>query len=275
MTDTKSQYFPACAVQMVVGSDKEENLVRARHLVRKAARRGARLVALPELFNWGGRGGEEWEASETVPGPTTAALSSMARELDVILVGGSLLERVGGESKVYNTSCVFDPSGEIVATYRKIHLFDIELAGRVAVRESDTRLAGEAHVVVESGGVRIGLALCYDLRFPELFRALVDDGAEIVCLPSAFTFATGSVHWDVLLRARAIENQVYVVAPDQCGRGASGILNFGNSMIVDPWGAVLARAAEGDGLAMADIDLAYLKKVRQNLPCLDHRTLRV
>ncbi len=271
---TKVQRFSAAALQLRASADKRENFKRADTLARDAARRGATLIALPELFFWGGSREDEHVMAEPIPGPTTDALSELARDLEVVLVGGSILEAVDGEDKVYNTACVFDTAGELIARYRKVHLFDVDISGRVAVRESDTRLAGDEAVVVETDVARIGLAVCYDLRFPELFRKLVDDGAEVVCMPSAFTFATGAAHWDVLVRSRAIENQIYVVAPNQYGRGGSGIHNFGNSMIVDPWGTVLARAADNHGLALADLDLGYVKKVRQEIPCLDHRTLR-
>jgi len=266
--------FTAAAIQLHVDSDKEGNFARADSLVREAARRGARLVALPELFFWGGAHEAELDAAEPIPGPTTNALGALARELGVFLVGGSILERVEGVTKVYNTCVAFDPAGAAIATYRKVHLFDVDISDRVSIRESTNRAAGAETVVATCDLTTIGLSICYDLRFPELFRRLVDARATVICMPSAFTFATGAVHWEPLLRARAIENQVYLIAPNQHGRGASGGLNYGNSMIVDPWGTVLARAAEGDGVIFADIDLNYLERVRREIPCLDHRVLR-
>lgn len=259
---------------MHVGSDKRANLERATELVRDAASRGAQLVALPELFFWGGPVAREVEEAEAIPGPTTAALSSLAAELGIHLVAGSILERVEGQEKVFNTCIFFDPGGQLSECYRKIHLFDVDIGDEVSVRESRYRAGGRDPVVAACELAPLGLAVCYDLRFPELFRQLVDAGAEVVCMPSAFTFATGSAHWETLVRARAIENQVYMIAPDQVGRGASGILNYGSSMIVDPWGVVLARAGDGDGVITAEIDLAYLRRARRELPCLDHRVLR-
>lgn len=266
--------FIAAAIQLCVGSDKGVNLATAEELVCTAARRGARLIALPELFFWGGGRDAELSAAESIPGPTTTALSGLARELGVYLVGGSILEKVDGLDKVYNSCATFDPSGAMIATYRKVHLFDVEIGDRVAVRESATRAAGAEPVIVSCDFATLGLAICYDLRFPELFRRLVDQRATVVCMPSAFTFTTGAAHWEPLLRARAIENQVYVIAPNQHGRGASGVLNYGHSMIVDPWGTVLASAGDGDGVILADIDLNYLERVRREIPCLDHRLLR-
>jgi len=270
----QSDSFTAAAVQFQVGGDKQANFEIVERLTRQAAARGARLVGLPELFYWGGPREQEAVAAEAVPGPTTRRLSDLARALGVYLVGGSILEKVDGDSRVYNTCCTFDPEGTMVALYRKVHLFDVDIGDRVAVRESDTRRAGDRAVVLPTDLGTIGLAVCYDLRFPELFRRLVDRDAVLVCMPSAFTLATGAVHWEPLLRARAIENQLYVVAPNQVGRGASGIANYGNSMIVDPWGTVLARAADGDGVVLADIDLGYLERVRREIPCLEHRVFR-
>ncbi len=259
---------------MRVGSDKRANLAVVDRLVREAAERGARMVALPELFFWGGRREDEFEAAESIPGPTCDTLATLASELGVYLIGGSILEKAPEGAKVYNTCALFEPSGELIDVYRKVHLFDVEIVDRVSVRESDTRRPGSDMTVVACDSVPVGLAVCYDLRFPELFRQLIDRDAALIFMPSAFTFATGAVHWEALVRARAIENQVYFIAPNQCGRGGSGVHNYGNSMIVDPWGTVLARAGEGDGIIMADVDLDYLKKVRQEIPCLDHRVLR-
>ncbi len=269
-----SNRFTVAAVQLRVGNDKSANLAVAERLVGEAAARGARLVSLPELFSWGGRREEEAAAAETIPGPTSDRVAELAAGLGIYLVAGSILERADGTTKAWNTCCVFDPSGKSIATYRKIHLFDVAIADRVAVRESDTRLAGDRVEVAICDRTEVGLAICYDLRFPELFRRLVDRDAKLICMPSAFTMATGAVHWESLVRARAIENQVYLIAPNQYGRGGSGVLNYGNSMIVDPWGTVLARCGDGDGVIFADIDLDYLTRVRQEIPCLEHRVLR-
>jgi predicted amidohydrolase len=268
-----SKRFLAAAVQLDVGPDKAANLAAVARLARGAAERGAALIVLPELFFWRGERGDERAVAEPIPGPTTERLAALAAELRVYLVGGSLLETAPEAAKVYNTSPVFDPDGALLATYRKVHLFDVDIAGHVSVRESDTRLAGAAPVVVSTALGRLGLSVCYDLRFPELYRKLSDAGAEIVCVPSAFTFPTGAHHWEILLRARAIENQVYVVAPNQIGRGTSGVANFGHSLIVDPWGTPIARASNQDAVVVGEIDLDYLAKVRRELPCLEHRKL--
>lgn len=264
--------FLAAAVQMSAGSDKGDNFARAERLARAAARRGAALVVLPEVFFWRGAREEEAAAAEPIPGPTTERLGALARDLGVHLVGGSLLERSADGGKVFNTCTVYAPDGSLVVRYRKAHLFDVDIPGQVSIRESDTRQRGTEAVLARTELARLGLGVCYDLRFPELFRRLTLDGAEIICVPSAFTFATGAAHWEVLLRARAIENQVYVIAPNQLGRGPSGIADYGHSLIVDPWGTPIARAPNKETAILAEIDLDYLSAVRRELPCLEHRT---
>ncbi|HLK12964.1 MAG TPA: carbon-nitrogen hydrolase family protein [Candidatus Binatia bacterium] len=265
--------YLAAAVQMASGADRAANLARAADLVRAAAARGARLVVLPEVFAWRGPREAEAAAAEPVPGPTTEAMAAVARETGVHLCMGSLLEAVAGAERPYNTSCLLDPRGALLARYRKIHLFDVDLPGRVAVRESDTRAPGTDVVVVPTALGALGLSVCYDLRFPELYRRLARAGAEVLLVPSAFTFPTGAAHWEVLCRARAIENQCYVVAADQTGRSPAGHLDWGDSLIADPWGRVLARAGDGEGLAVAEIDRARLARVRRELPCLAHARL--
>ncbi|HVN84880.1 MAG TPA: carbon-nitrogen hydrolase family protein [Candidatus Binatia bacterium] len=262
--------FLAAAVQVCAGSDKAANLDKAEAFAREAARRGAQLVVLPEVFAWRGPRDREIDIAEPIPGPTTARLAQLARDLRVHLLAGSLLERAGSDRKVFNTSCVFDPRGELLARYRKAHLFDVDIAGHVTIRESDTRQSGDEIVAVETELGCIGLTVCYDLRFPELYRRLTAAGAQIITVPSAFTFPTGAAHWEILLRARAIENQVYVIAPDQIGRSPSGVNDFGNSLIVDPWGKPLARAADREMVIIAEIDLDYLDQVRRELPSLTH-----
>ena len=265
--------FLVAAIQLCAGSNKDANLETATRLVREAAERGAALIALPELFSWRGERAAERGAAEPIPGPTSNVLAALAAELGVHLVGGSMLEVVPGEARVYNTCTVFDPRGTLLATYRKMHLFDVDIRDQVSVRESATRRPGERPVTVTTELATLGLSICYDLRFPELFRALSAAGAELVCLPSAFTFVTGAAHWEILLRARAVENQVYLVAPNQIGRSASGVLDFGQSLIVDPWGTPVARAANESVAILAEIDLDYLARVRRELPCLEHRRL--
>lgn len=266
--------YLAAAIQMATVSDKAANLERAERLIRLAAARGANLVALPETFNWRGKRAEEPSAAEALEGPSLGMISRLARELGVHIVAGSITEHAPGQSKRYNTSALIGPDGARLAVYRKIHLFDVDLPGRVTVRESDAKLPGAEVVSARTALGAIGLTVCYDLRFPELYRRLTFAGAEIVTVPSAFTFPTGEAHWDVLLRARAIENQAYVIAPAQFGPNVHGFADYGNSAIVDPWGRVIARAADQEGVVVAPIDLDYLARVRRELPALSHARLR-
>jgi predicted amidohydrolase len=265
--------YLAAAVQMSSSADRADNVSRATALIRSAATRGARLIVLPEVFSWRGPRADEAGAFETIPGATTDALAALARECGIYLCIGSILEAAPGDDRAFNTSCLLDPGGNIVARYRKIHLFDVDLPGRVTVRESATRTPGEETVVVPTELGVLGLSICYDLRFPELYRRLVRAGAQVLLVPSAFTFPTGAAHWEVLCRARAIESQCYVIAPDQTGRSPHGFADFGESMIVDPWGRVLARAPDGEGVVTAEIDLDYLARVRSELPSLTHARL--
>ena len=262
------------AIQMASGGDKAANLERAENLIRLAAARGARLVALPEVFNWRGKRSEEAAAAEPLEGPTLTLMAGLARELEIHLVAGSITEDAPGHAKRYNTSVLLGPNGERLAVYRKIHLFDVDLPGRVTIKESDAKIAGAEVVSMQTALTTIGLSVCYDLRFPELYRRLAFAGARIITIPSAFTFPTGEAHWDVLIRARAIENQCYVIAPAQFGPNVHGFSDYGNSMIVDPWGRVIARAADVEGVVVAPIDLEYLERVRRELPSLAHARLR-
>lgn len=266
--------YLAAAIQMSSGADRGRNVERARDLVRAAAARGARLVALPEVFAWRGPQDAPEAAGEPVPGPTTTAMAATARDVGVHLVMGSILEAVPGGSRPFNTCCVIGPDGSLLARYRKIHLFEVDLPGRVTVHESDVRSAGGEVVTAGTPLGTLGLSICYDLRFPELYRRLVHAGAEVLVVPSAFTFPTGAAHWEVLCRARAIENQCYLVAPDQTGPNPLGHLDYGESMIVDPWGRVLARAGEGEAVIVAEIDRERLERVRRELPSLTHTRLR-
>jgi deaminated glutathione amidase len=263
-----SRYI-AAAVQLCAGSDKVENFAKAESCIAECATHGARLVVLPEVFLWRGARAEERGQAEPIPGPSTRRLADLARRHKLHLLAGSILEETGTE-KVFNTSLLFDPHGEIIGRYRKTHLFDIDLPGHVTIRESDTRAAGNAVVTVPTELGVIGMTVCYDLRFPELYRRLILAGAEIITIPSAFTFATGAAHWEILVRARAIENQVYVIAPDQVGPSPSGHIDFGGSLIVDPWGKPLAHAGDREMVIFAEIDRDYQQKVRRDLPCLEH-----
>jgi predicted amidohydrolase len=268
--------FLASAVQMSAGPDKAANLAVAAELVAKAAGAGAELVALPEVFAWRGPQEREPAMAEPLTGLIANRMADLARQLGVWIVAGSLLETAESPSatreKCHNTSVLFGPDGSRLATYRKIHLFDIDLDGRLEVRESRTRLGGESICSVATELGHLGLAICYDLRFPELFRALATAGAEIVVLPSAFTASTGKAHWHTLVKARAIENQCYVIAPNQYGSSAMGFDNYGHSLIVDPWGEVLADAGPtGPTVVTAELRADTLERVRRELPALRHR----
>jgi predicted amidohydrolase len=265
--------YTAAVVQMASGPDRAANVARASALVRDAAARGAKLVLLPEVFAWRGPRAEEPQAIESIPGPTADAMAAVARDCGIHLCAGSILEAAPGDRRAYNTSCLFDPAGRLLARYRKIHLFDVDLPGRVTVRESDTRVPGDDVVAVPTALGTLGLSVCYDLRFPELYRRLARAGAQVLLVPSAFTAPTGAAHWEVLCRARAIENQCWLVAADQTGMSPHGFADWGDSMIVDPWGTVVARAADGEGIAVADVDLAAVARVRRELPALAHRRL--
>jgi len=256
---------------MTSGPDKARNLATAIRLVEETAARGAQLVALPELFNCLANPDIIVSQAEMVPGPTSLAMSELAARLRVTLLAGSIAQRVEGSDKVFNTSLLFSPEGEQRACYRKIHLFDIDLPGQITFQESGFMQAGDRLVVTETAIGRLGQATCYDLRFPELFRRLMDAGAEVLCVPSAFTLPTGRDHWQPLLQARAIENQTYVIASNQYGRNGPGIVTYGRSAIIDPWGVPLAVAADGETVITAEIDLDHQAEIRERLPALRHR----
>jgi predicted amidohydrolase len=263
------------AVQLSSQADVSANLDRADALVGQAARRGAGLVLLPENFAFLGGGEEERRAiAEDLdnPGPIGKRLAEIARAHGVWLLAGGMPERSADRDRPYNTCAVLAPDGRLAARYRKIHLFDVDLAER-SYRESSASMPGDAPVVVEAAGLPVGLSVCYDLRFPELYRALVTLGAQVLVVPAAFTVTTGKDHWHVLLRARAIEAQCYVIAAAQWGRHPGGRMTYGKSLIVDPWGEVIAQCSEGEGVITAAIDRAYLAQVRASLPSLRHRRL--
>ncbi len=261
------------AVQMASGPDLAANLARARALIVEAAARRARLVVLPEVFAWRGQRSAEDAVASPIPGRVSDVLCALAAELGVTLVGGSFLERTNEAGRSFNTSILVDPEGSIRAVYRKMHLFDVDLPGRVTVRESEARLPGNAVVTASTELGTLGMSICYDLRFPELYRRLALAGATIITIPSAFTAHTGAAHWEPLLRARAIENQVFVIAPNQTGTSPHGFRDYGHSMIVDPWGTVLARAGEAEAVVTAELDLDHLSRIRREMPCLQHARL--
>jgi len=266
--------YLAAAIQMSAGSDKPANLERAERLVRIAVSHGATLIALPETFNWRGKRGGEAAAAETIEGESISLMANLARDLKVHIVAGSITEHVAGNEKTYNTSVMLGPDGGRMGVYRKMHLFDIDLVGRVTVKESAVRLSGSDVVCVAAAVGAVGLSICYDLRFPELYRRLTFEGAKVLTVPSCFTFPTGEAHWESLLRARAIENQAYVIAPAQFGPNVHGFSDYGNSMIIDPWGRVLGRASDQECVVMAPVDLHYLDRVRNELPALTHAKLK-
>lgn len=260
----------AAAVQMSSTPNKEENLETAERLIRASVSSGAELVALPELWSCHGLEKVHRENAEPVPGPTTQFLGGLARELGVYLLGGSILEGDALSTKLHNTSTFFRPDGEISAVYRKIHLFDVRATDREYL-ESRTISPGTEIVTAKGGGATVGLSVCYDVRFPELYRSLALRGAQVLMVPAAFTLQTGKDHWELLLRARAVENQAFVVAPAQWGRKADGRWTYGRSIIVDPWGTVLAQCPDRDGYALAVLDLAYLDRLREEFPTLKNR----
>jgi deaminated glutathione amidase len=262
----------AAAVQLQATTDRDRNLASAERLTRAAAADGAELVVLPERLDIRGGTADYLAGAEPLDGRPIEWARELARDLGIDLVAGSVAERREGRERVSNTSVQVGPDGEIRAVYRKIHMFDVEVGG-VEYRESDsTEPAAEIVLSETATGVPIGLTICYDLRFPELYRILALRGARIVTVPANFTRVTGEAHWEVLLRARAIENQVFVIAPGQGRRDGPEGDSYGNSMIVDPWGEVLARApADGEHFVAADLDLARQDVIRDQLPSLANR----
>ncbi|MFY7865119.1 carbon-nitrogen hydrolase family protein [Roseateles sp.] len=269
------------AIQMVSGPDVAHNLARARHWMTQAASQGAQLVALPEYFCLISSADTDKLAvaepfGDLANAPLQAALAETAADLGLWLVGGTLPLRGADASHVRNACCVYGPDGQLAARYDKIHLFRFD-NGREQYDEGRVLEAGQEPVTVQVGGLKLGLSICYDLRFPELYRAMSFQAGpapcDLFCVPSAFTYTTGEKHWELLLRARAVENQAYVIAPAQGGRHENGRRTWGHSMIVDPWGEVLACLPEGEGLVLADLDVERLQAVRRQLPALQHRRL--
>jgi predicted amidohydrolase len=267
--------YLAAVCQLRSTSDIEANLTAADRWIRKAAKLGARLVLTPENTPYLGPHERKWEVAQAVDGPWAQHFSALARELQIYLLLGSMVERVDLPGKTANTSLLFGPDGKLLASYRKLHLFDVDVPGGVSFRESETVIPGDKVLVVPTDLGALGLSICYDLRFGELYRALVEKGAELLAIPSAFTTATGRAHWEVLVRARAIECQAYVLAPGQWGSHDDQGLreSYGHSMIVDPWGQVLAQVPDGEGIALAEIDLSRVHRVRRAIPMAQHRRL--
>lgn len=252
--------------------DRDANLAAARDLLKQAAAGGADLAVLPEYSDYLGPG-QEAPAPQALDGAYPTAFAQAAAAHRMWVVAGSFHEAGAGDGRIYNTSLAFDRAGSLAAVYRKIHLYDVEIAGRVSFRESRWVAPGDTTATVDVEGVRVGLSICYDLRFPELYRRLVDDGARVLVVPAAFMLHTGRDHWEVLLRARAIENQCYVLAAAQVGDHEPARTCYGRSMIIDPWGTVLAQAPDEVGVTIADLDLERLARIRAELPSLANRRL--
>ena len=259
------------AIQLNTGSDKHQNIETATKLIKKAAYKGAQLIALPEAFNWRGSKKEILLNSEPIPGPTSIRMAELAASLNIFLLCGSIIESNPQGSKPYNTSFLLNPNGEILSCYRKLHLFTVKIKNKVSIDEKSIYSAGDEVKTALTPFGKVGFTICYDLRFPELYRTLADQGAVIIFVPSAFTWETGKAHWEILLRARAIENQVYIIAPNQFGKDAQGNNTYGHSMIVDPWGTVMVQCPDGEKIIYGDIDLGYLKEVRKKLPSFKHK----
>jgi len=269
----KAELSVAC-VQLSSQADVAQNLEHCRELVRRAASRGAELVLLPENFAFfGPESAKRTVAEPLTGGPIVSALSDIARESSVFLVGGGFPERSDDPERPHNTALLVGPDGAQLAAYRKIHLFDVELGAGGSYAESLATTAGASVLVVDVAGFKVGFSICYDLRFPELYRAMTEQGAEVLLVPAAFTLHTGKDHWHVLLRARAIEAQAFVLAAAQHGSHPVGRQTYGHSLIVDPWGIVIAEASDGPGLAQATLERTRLEEVRRSLPSLAHRRL--
>lgn len=266
-----AEILRAAAIQLNTGADVDQNVEIAERLVRQAAAEGARLVVLPEKFNVLGIHDDYWQHAETASGPLIERFGVVAAETKIDLIAGSFVERIEGQDRLANSSFHIGPDGQIRAHYSKIHMFDVEVNGEV-YRESTSQQGGNELTLTEVAGQRLGMTVCYDLRFPELYRIYALRGATILTVPAAFTYPTGEAHWESLLRARAIENQAFVIAANQFGQSAAGQRSFGNSMIVGPWGEVLARAGDdGEAVVAAELDFGWLARVRSKLPALANR----
>lgn len=275
-SDDPKALLRVAALQLSSQEQVPENLEKVDALVARAARAGAELVVLPECFAYMGPGPGSAAIAERLgdtEAPIQGALSRIAKRERVSLVAGGFPERSSDPERPFNTSACFGPGGELVTAYRKIHLFDVDLRTHGSLCESRNMTPGSEVVVARLSGFGVGLSICYDVRFPELYRRLVDQGAEILTVPAAFTLYTGKDHWHVLLRARAIESQCYVVAAAQWGKHAEGKATFGHALVADPWGAVIAEASDQIGFAIANVEREFLREVRSRVPSLAHRRL--
>jgi len=249
---------------MMVEKDKEKNLKKAERLCGKVVEEGAEIVLLPEMFNCPYETELFPDYAEAIPGETTDRLSSLAKELEIYLIGGSIPERAG--EKIYNTSPIFGPEGELLGRHRKVHLFEVDVPGKIVFRESDYLSPGDSPTLVETPFLNFGVAICYDLRFPELIRTMSLQGAEALFLPGAFNTTTGPAHWKALLRSRAVDNQIFVVAASPARNKASSYRAYGHSMVVDPWGEVLGEVEAEEASLSVEIDLGRVEEVRKQLP---------
>lgn len=255
--------------QMRVEMDKAVNLAKGEAMIREAVHRGAQVISLPEIFNCPYSGKFFRDYAEDQSGPTVALLSSLAKELSIYLIGGSIPEIE--EGLIYNTSFIFDRKGNIIGKHRKIHLFDIDVKEGISMKESDTLSAGDHMTVVDTEYGKIGVAICYDVRFPELIRNMALDGASLIILPAAFTFITGAAHWDLTMRARAVDNQIYFAAVSPARDQDGHYQAYGHSCIVTPWGEFCAKTDFRESIIYGDIDIDYINSVRDQLPLLQHR----
>lgn len=262
--------FIAAAIQIDSQDNKNQNLTKIEEFIDEAAGRGAKLIGMPEMVNYVGSEEGEFENAEPIPGPTIERLMKKARQHQVWLHCGSIFETIPGEKKLYNTSVLLNPQGEVVAKYRKIHLYDVEVSNGPSVLESRTKKPGTEIVVADTDLAKIGLSICYDMRFPELYRIMTLRGAQVLFVPAEYTLFTGKDHWEPVLRARAIENQCYVIAPGQIGVKPN-FQAYGKTLIIDPWGNVIAKSSDKEGFITAEIDMELLAKVRNQIPCLKNR----
>lgn len=258
-------------VQMKVIDDKEANLSRAEEMIKKAVGQGAKLIILPEMFNCPYEAAKFPVYAEEVGGPTWQKLSIIAREIGVFLIGGSIPELDG--DRIYNTSYIFDDQGRLIAKHRKMHLFDVDIKGGQTFKESDTLSAGDKVTVFETPSGKIGVAICYDIRFPELARLMVQKGTDIIIVPGAFNMTTGPAHWELLFRTRALDNQVFTIGVAPARNPESSYISYGNSIVVDPWGRVINRLGGEEGILVEELNLNLIERVRQELPLLKHRRL--
>ena len=266
--------YLAAAIQLDSQEDKKENLKAVASFIDEAAGRGAKLVGLPECMAYCGREEGVRESAEAIGGETTQLLCEKAKKHGIWLQGGSINEKVEGEKRVYNTTIFVNPKGEVAALYRKVHMFDVEVTSGPSYKESNAILPGNEIVVADTDLGKIGLSICYDIRFPELYRIMVDKGAQLFFASAAFTLFTGRDHWEPILRVRAIENATYMIAPGQMGKKTT-LQMQGKSIIIDPWGNVVAKASDYPGVIVAEIDLDHVDDARKQIPSLKNRRVDV